>query len=336
MNDHHFNIKVAKDFDVDTAIFLNNMAFWINYLIANRNDPKQKNHYFESKYWLYNSYTDWSILFPYYSRKQMRRIIENCFNNGLIIKGNFNNKRYDKTNWYTMTEKALEYYPTLKEQILNTYAQTGKTYAQTGKTYAQTGTPIPYSNPDKNPDISFSPSPTATAKERQVDSLFSNDNVNADLDNRFEQFFESYPLKKNRPQCYKLFLKLKPADELLSTILADIKNRLENDSFWIDGFFPKPNNYLSEKTWLEPLFNREEIKTSIKKEKKQKIADDIKKRIAEQEAYSEKERQRLLEKQKNIQEDIESAKKIKSEIKERIKSDAASIGISQLRSCLGM
>ena len=146
MNDHHFNVQVAIDFDPETAIFLNNMAFWLNVTAANRE------HYFEGHYWLYNSYTQWAEIFPYWSSKQMRRIIDNAVKYGLLMKGCFNQKRYDNTNWYTFTDKALDYYPMLKAQVLNTPAQTGKTPAQTGKTPAQTGRPIPDTKPDTNPE----------------------------------------------------------------------------------------------------------------------------------------------------------------------------------------
>ena len=139
MNDHHFNVRVAIDFDPETAIFLNNMAFWLNVTTANRE------HYFEGHYWLYNSYTQWAEIFPYWSSKQMRRIIDNAVKYGLLMKGCFNQKRYDNTNWYTFTDKALDYYPMLKAQVLNTPAQTGKTPAQTGR-------PIPDTNPDTNPE----------------------------------------------------------------------------------------------------------------------------------------------------------------------------------------
>ncbi len=120
MNDHHFNVQVAIDFDPETAIFLNNMAFWLNVTAANRE------HYYESHYWLYNSYTQWAEIFPYWSTKQMRRIIDNAVAQGLLMKGCFNQKRYDNTNWYTFTDKALNYYPLLKAQVLNTPCPNGQ------------------------------------------------------------------------------------------------------------------------------------------------------------------------------------------------------------------
>lgn len=134
MNDHHFNVLVAKDFDVDTAVFLNNMAYWTNQKSANKKSANKEN-FFENRYWIYNSYSAWPKIFPYWTSKQMRRIIDNAVKNGLLIKGCFNKKKYDNTNWYSLTNKALEYYPLLKEQILNEPAQTGKPESPNGQTY---------------------------------------------------------------------------------------------------------------------------------------------------------------------------------------------------------
>ena len=133
---HSFEVAVAQDFDVDTAIFLNNMVFWIQRNCANRR------HYHDGTYWTYNSYNAFTEIFSYWTYKQMRRIIDNAVARGLIIKGNYNKKAYDETNWYALTDLALAYYPLLRDQLLNTPAQTGTPPAQTGR-------PIPDSKPDK-------------------------------------------------------------------------------------------------------------------------------------------------------------------------------------------
>ncbi|CAB4128340.1 hypothetical protein UFOVP100_25 [uncultured Caudovirales phage] len=164
MNDHHFNIKVAIDFDTDTAIFLNNMAYWLNKTIANRK------HFYENNYWIYNSRTAFVDIFPYWTDKQIRRIIDNCIKNELIIKGCFNKSSYDRTCWYAFTAKAFSYYTNLESQFNSAKDEMGQSICPNGQMapplgslaesyilsigpngpmeYAQTGQPIPYNKID--------------------------------------------------------------------------------------------------------------------------------------------------------------------------------------------
>ncbi len=132
---HSFDMQIAIDYDIETAVFLNNLAFWTQKNVAN------KVHFYDDHYWTYNSYEAFVELFPYWSIETVRRIIRNAIRDGLIIKGNYNKKRYDNTNWYALTQKALAYYPMLLGQVLNTPVGSNKTPVETNR-------PIPDSKPD--------------------------------------------------------------------------------------------------------------------------------------------------------------------------------------------
>ena len=153
MSDHKFPVAVAKDFDVETALLLEFMRFITLYNKSN------KRHLHDGSVWVYNSYEAWTEQFPYWTAKQMRRILGNAEENGLLLVGNYNKRAADLTKWYALSDKAIEYFPELKEQINNTPAQTGKPPAQTGKppaqmgkTPAQTGSALPDTNTDTNTD----------------------------------------------------------------------------------------------------------------------------------------------------------------------------------------
>ena len=79
-----FDGKVAMEFGVDGAIMLQNLYFWIK-----KNEANNK-HYHDGRYWTYNSTKAFSELFPYWSEKQISRILTNLENNGAIIRGNYN------------------------------------------------------------------------------------------------------------------------------------------------------------------------------------------------------------------------------------------------------
>ena len=281
MNDHHFNVQIAIDFDVETATFLNNMAYWLNITCANRDNFQ------EGLYWLYNSYTQWSEIFPYWSAKQMRRIIGNAIDGGLLMVGNFNKKRYDNTNWYTFTEKALEYYPKLKDQVLNTPAQTGKTPAQTGKTPAQTGRPIPNSNLISNPD------------NKELKTLGDSTNTPTDItpsskikdyekDERFMRFYNAYPKKVKPRDAWKAFKNIiGKNEELLIKILVDLKERSSRHSQWQEKqFIPYPATYLRSADYDSEIINQNQEA----ERKRQESKTQAEQRIAQQESLSKQRR----------------------------------------------
>ena len=106
-----FDEQLAIDFDVESAIFIQSLAQWTRRNAAN-------NHNFhEGRYWSYNTYDALTKIFPYWSKKQIERLTLKCINHGLMLKGNFNQKKYDKTCWYSMTDKALMYFPYLSSLI---------------------------------------------------------------------------------------------------------------------------------------------------------------------------------------------------------------------------
>lgn len=80
----------------DLAILLSHFNYWISV-----NSNKKKNFH-EGKYWTYDTLTDIHDHFPYWSVKQIERLINKLVDCGVLIKGNFNQNKYDRTCWYTI------------------------------------------------------------------------------------------------------------------------------------------------------------------------------------------------------------------------------------------
>lgn len=98
---HGFNIGIAKKYGVELAIILENMQWWISKNKAN------KKHFYEGKYWTYNSVKAFSELFPYWSVHQIGRYLRRLEDEGLIISGNFNKAGYDQTKWYSVNDSLI-------------------------------------------------------------------------------------------------------------------------------------------------------------------------------------------------------------------------------------
>lgn len=97
---HSFDIEIATKYGVPVAIFLNNLAYWIKKNQANRK------HFHDGRYWTYNSVQAYSELFPYWTPKQMRNVLEKLADSGLILKGNYNSTSYDRTLWYSLSDEG--------------------------------------------------------------------------------------------------------------------------------------------------------------------------------------------------------------------------------------
>jgi hypothetical protein len=90
-----FDPEIAKNIGVEEALMYSNIEYW-----CEKNKANNKN-YFNNYYWTYNCTKAFIILFPFWTEKQIRRIIKNLEEGEYIKSGNFNKSKYDKTKWYT-------------------------------------------------------------------------------------------------------------------------------------------------------------------------------------------------------------------------------------------
>ncbi len=155
---HNLDVEIASKYGVNAALFLGNMAFWIKHNQANRK------HLHEGRYWTYNSLDAFAELFPYWSAKQIRTIIDNLISDGLIMKHNFNSAKYDRTTWYALTDLGHE---ALKIPICPN-GQMDLTKRANG--FDQTGRPIP----DKKPDIKPNDKSFCSIEQKKVNEVKHN------------------------------------------------------------------------------------------------------------------------------------------------------------------
>jgi hypothetical protein len=98
--EYSFDIKVAEKYGVDEAIMIKNFQFWI------KKNKASKKHSYDGRTWTYNSAEEYTIFFPFWSSKQIRRILSSLISQGVIITGNYNKVRYDQTLWYAFDDES--------------------------------------------------------------------------------------------------------------------------------------------------------------------------------------------------------------------------------------
>lgn len=102
INTHSFNVDLAKEIGLEGAILLQHFYYWY------QNNKEKKGYKKDGKIWTYNSYPGLSIIFPYLNQRQIKYRVEKLTDDGFLIKGNYNKIAYDRTNWYTLSDKSLE------------------------------------------------------------------------------------------------------------------------------------------------------------------------------------------------------------------------------------
>ena len=90
-----FDPAIAKEVGVEEAIMYSNLQFWC---VHNRANGQ---HFHDGRFWTYNSHEAFCELFPFWTEKQIRRILKKLELTGYIHIGVYNRKRYDKTKWYS-------------------------------------------------------------------------------------------------------------------------------------------------------------------------------------------------------------------------------------------
>ncbi len=222
--------------DANIAIFIENLASWIKFN-ATKENPELRNFH-EGRYWSFSSYPQLVKYFNIWSIRQIRVIVDNCVKAGLLIVGNFNKKRYDNTNWYTLSDKALEFYPVLAGLILNTPVNSDSTPVNSDR-------PIPEDNTHTR----------SKSFKTLVDSSKSTDYTKDDL---FKLFYDSYPNKQKPRVAHKAFRKLKPNAEFVNMLVDDVKKRI--DTVWKGRHknkIPHPATYLNAREWEGEIYEAE-------------------------------------------------------------------------------
>ena len=97
---HHFDVEDAMKYGVEKAVLLSNIKFWLN---NNKNkDLSAVKH--DGYYWMYNTAKDMSNVLPYFTQSKVQRLLKQLEDDGVLIVGNYNKVKYDRTKWYTLSE----------------------------------------------------------------------------------------------------------------------------------------------------------------------------------------------------------------------------------------
>ena len=96
-----FSTEDATKYGVDGAIMLHHLRYWVA-----KNEANDKNFH-DGSHWTYNSTSAFAALFPFWTARKIGRLLQKLEDDGIIRSGNFNNKRYDRTKWFTVSGNTI-------------------------------------------------------------------------------------------------------------------------------------------------------------------------------------------------------------------------------------
>jgi DNA-binding PadR family transcriptional regulator len=209
---HHFNTEIAKNYDIITAILLDNLYYWIE-----KNKVNERN-FKDGRYWTYNTKKAIAEWFPYLNERQLDYALKKMVEQGLIVKGNYNENKYDRTLWYAITDF-------------------GYSILQNCKMY------------DISNNIYFNNTITETNTNTNIEK--KQQRKESESDELFEKFWKAYPNKVAKKYAKSFFIKLKPTEELVERMIKAIEEQKNTEKWRKDNgqYIPNPSTWLNQGRW---------------------------------------------------------------------------------------
>lgn len=225
-NAHTFNVNLATEVGLNQAILLQHLYYW------HQINHKKKNNIKDGKVWTYNTIVEFHSIFPYLTERQISYAFSSLEKDGFVEIGNYNKASFDKTKWYTLTEKAIQLF-------VNSNLQNVRSEEQIVSPDGQNVDAIPDNNTDTNTDTNI--------------DVPSDDDIKGKI---FFKIVELYPKNRvgNRQHGLKKFKNLDIEQAKLAVI--NLKRYLTVAGQYVKNL----QNYIVEECWTEEWLKAEETK----------------------------------------------------------------------------
>lgn len=98
---HSFSVEIAIKYGLEQATLIHHFQHWIK---LNRRKKSEK-HFREGKWWMFQKRADIQATLPYLTEESIRHHCDELVKKNVLIKGNFNKFKIDKTIWYAFVDE---------------------------------------------------------------------------------------------------------------------------------------------------------------------------------------------------------------------------------------
>lgn len=124
---HSFNVSLATLIGLNETIILTNFYFSVKSNEGNENMIK------DGRVWFFRSVNEMNGLYPYLSAKKIRLAIERLIEAGYVYKGDYNQDKFNKCNWYSISDEAYKLFE----------GEKGESIGQKGEPFADMASHLP-------------------------------------------------------------------------------------------------------------------------------------------------------------------------------------------------
>lgn len=187
-----YSRRVAVKVGLAASVIYAHICYWI------RKNKANEKHFYNGKYWTYNSMKAFASYFPELTEKQVRTALEKLIQANLIESSNFNKTGYDRTLWYSLKEENEDCQIDMPKNELP---------------FAQKGTPIPNINQTDKQSVKKENIKKKESLELPLGEMETNaktqekPQAKSELDEQAAKIYELYPRKAARPDAIKAIKK---------------------------------------------------------------------------------------------------------------------------------
>ena len=187
-----YSRRVAVKVGLAASVIYAHICYWI------RKNKANEKHFYNGKYWTYNSMKAFASYFPELTEKQVRTALEKLIQANLIESANFNKTGYDRTLWYSLKEENEDCQIDMPKNELP---------------FAQKGTPIPNINQTdkqsvKKENIKKKESLELPLAEMETSpKAEEKTEAKSELDEQAAEIYKLYPRKAARPDAIRAIKK---------------------------------------------------------------------------------------------------------------------------------
>lgn len=100
-----YNAAVAAEVGANAATIFHSICFWVYH------NQKNRTNFRDGKFWVYNSKKAWAEYYPNMNEMQVRFALDKLEKNRYVVSACYNENRFDRTKWYSVTEKGAAFFP---------------------------------------------------------------------------------------------------------------------------------------------------------------------------------------------------------------------------------
>ncbi len=261
MREYSFNLEAARKYGVDGAILLQGLAFWIT---KNRANAR---HFRDGRWWTYNSQEALAKLFPFWTRRQIQRIVKNLNEEGAVLTANFSQGAQHNVTWFALSDEVLRLLGA--EECAS--EESGELRVESGecpeKSTAPNGAVAESTAPNgavyrtepcghnrKQLDTTVTPYNPPTGESARVPDgeLASAEGGASQDDENFATFWRAYPRKIDKDRARRAWKKLKADMKLAAEIMAGLRAWKACEQWEDPRFIPHPATWLNNRRWETP------------------------------------------------------------------------------------